>query len=235
MAKRSTSMSETMSDSLLPAVVVEPPGRHSASVIWLHGLGADGHDFEALVPELGLAADHGIRFIFPHAPMRPITINNGYVMRGWYDIRNLESIDKDEDCDGIRESEQQVERWISEERAQGITSERIVLAGFSQGGVIALQSALRHKEPLAGVMALSTYLGCAETLADERHPANASIPVLMAHGLHDDILPIHLGQQSRDKLLNAGYRVEWYEYPMPHSVHPDEVSTISRWLTERLG
>jgi len=206
--------------------------RPDASVIWLHGLGADGHDFEPIVPALTLPSRLSLRFVFPHAPVRPVTINMGMRMRAWYDIVQLGGGREDEA--GIRASQRLLEALVARERGRGIESNRIVLAGFSQGGVIALQAALRHPEPLAGVMALSTWLGLASTLADERTEANASIPVFYAHGTHDEMISIERARRSREALESNGYAVEWHEYPMGHEVCQQEIDAISTWIARVL-
>lgn len=218
-------------------VVLEPVTPAKASVIWLHGLGADGHDFVPIVPELQLPASLAVRFVFPHAPRQPVSINNGYVMPAWYDIRPEASADRSshEDEAGIRASEQRVRALIEAEHAQGIPFNKIVIAGFSQGGAISLQTALRYPETLAGVMPLSTYLPLRTKLAAEAHPANRQIPIFMGHGRQDPILPLSLGQQSAAALRAAGYAVDFREYTMPHSVCADEVRDISRWLQELLA
>ncbi|MFO7593837.1 MAG: alpha/beta hydrolase-fold protein [Pseudomonadota bacterium] len=221
-----------MSMDLLPALVIEPPQTATASVIWLHGLGADGHDFEPIVPELGLG-DAPIRFIFPHAPERPVTVNMGYVMRAWYDLTTLD-LSEGEDEAGTRESEQLLRHWIEHEIAHGIAAERIILAGFSQGGAIALHTGLRYPEKLGGIMALSTYLPLADTVADEKHAANADTPIFMAHGSDDPVIPPAFAEQSRDQLHSLGHEVEWHEYPMPHSVCMEEIQAIGAWLKQRL-
>jgi phospholipase/carboxylesterase len=190
-------------------------------VIWLHGLGADGHDFEPIVPELELAKP--VRFVFPHAPVRPVTINQGMRMRAWYDIFQFGGGPEDEA--GIRASQKAVEELIRNEKGK-----KIILAGFSQGGAIVLQTALRHPERLAGVMALSTYLPLAATLASERSAANNDVPIFMAHGQFDDIIRIERARQSRDALARLGYPVTWKEYPMPHSVCAPEIADISAFL-----
>jgi phospholipase/carboxylesterase len=202
----------------------EPPG---LTVIWLHGLGADGHDFEPIVPELGLRIP--VRFVFPHAPVRPVTINGGMAMRAWYDILGFDR-QAAEDAEGIRTSAAAVTKLIDRELARGMASDRIVLAGFSQGGAVALQTALREPRPLAGVLALSTYLPLAATLAAERSAANAGVPIFMAHGTADAVLPLTLAESSRRTLEALGYEVEWHAYPMPHSVCMEEVSAIGAWL-----
>ena len=205
----------------MDAIEIETGSPPQAAVIWLHGLGADGHDFEPIVPELELARP--VRFVFPHAPVRPVTINNGLRMRAWYDIFQLGGGPEDEA--GIRASQKLVEQRIAREKGK-----KIVLAGFSQGGAIVLQTALRHPEPLAGVLALSTYLPLAATLAAERHPANQKTPIFMAHGRFEDIIPIDRARQSRAALEKLGYAVAWKEYPMPHSVCAEEIQDLSRFL-----
>jgi phospholipase/carboxylesterase len=217
---------------LLPAVVIEPPQPATASVIWLHGLGADGHDFEPIVPELGLG-DAPVRFIFPHAPERPVTINMGYVMRAWYDV-TAPDLSQGQDEAGTRESEQLLCDWIAHERERGIAVERIILAGFSQGGAIVLHTGLRYPEALGGIMALSTYLPLADSVADEKHAANAATPIFMAHGSDDPIIPLALAERSRDTLATLGHPVAWHEYRMPHSVCAEEIGAIAGWLRERL-
>jgi phospholipase/carboxylesterase len=214
-------------------VVLDPPTAPDAAVIWLHGLGADGFDFVPLVEELRLPPAMAVRFIFPHARPRPVTINNGFVMRAWYDITSL-GPDRVEDEAGIRQSAEVVRGYIAKENARGIASERIVIAGFSQGGAIAFQAALRYPQRLGGVMALSTYLPLRESLAKEATPANRDVPILMCHGVRDQMLPAALGAASRDLLQSLGYPVEWKTYPMEHSVCMEEVLDISKWLQARL-
>ncbi len=203
-----------------------------AAVIWLHGLGADGNDFEGIVPMLRLPARLSLRFVFPHAPVRPVTINMGARMRAWYDIFALGGVREDED--GIRASQRMIEALIARERERGIASERIVLAGFSQGGAIALQTGLRHEQPLAGIMALSTYLPLASTLAGERSQPNAKLPILFAHGEYDEMIGVDRARASRDALVALGYGVQWKTYPMGHEVCPDEIGAISEWLASVL-
>ena len=200
------------------------------TVIWLHGLGADGHDFEPIVPELGLT--FAARFVFPHAPVRPVTINGGMAMRAWYDILGFDR-NAAEDAAGIRASAAAVTELIDGEVERGIPADRIVLAGFSQGGAIALQTALREPRVLGGVLALSTYLPLASTLAAERNAANAGVPIFMAHGTADNVLPLALGESSRRALEALDYRVEWHAYPMAHSVCLEEIAEIGAWLTAR--
>ncbi len=216
----------------LETIEVETGPHPSAAVIWLHGLGADGNDFEPIVPELGLPASKPVRFIFPNAPQRPVTINMGMRMRAWYDILQLGGGPEDET--GIRESQGSLEKLIAIQKQNGIPARKIVLAGFSQGGAIALQAALRHPERLGGLMALSTYLPLGKTLAGERAAINNDLPIFMAHGSYDPMIPTVLAQQSRDALLALGYPVEWREYPMPHSVCPEEIGDIAKFLVRIL-
>lgn len=214
-------------------LLVEPPGTADAAVIWLHGLGADGHDFEGIVPYLGLPSGHGMRFVFPHAPVRPVTVNGGIQMRAWYDILEM-NIGMRQDEAGIRASAELVRALIAAEVSAGIMPERIVLAGFSQGGAIALHAGLRHPEPLAGVMALSTYLPLPESLEAERSHANDEVPIFMAHGTADPVIPLRLAEASHKHLERAGYAVAFHSYPMPHSVVPEEIADIGRWLRSLL-
>lgn len=214
---------------ILPCVVIEPDAPAHITIIWLHGLGANGHDFEPIVPELKLPSSPGIRFVFPHAPQRPITINNGYSMPAWFDILTLERHDP-VDSAGIFESIAALHALIKREETCGISSTRIILAGFSQGGVIATHAALRYEKPLGGLMSLSSYLPLGATLSDIRNPANLNIPIFMAHGRYDPVLPYQFGQNARDILQNLGYTVEWHEYPMEHHVCAAEIADISHWL-----
>jgi len=209
----------------MDAVEIETGPEPRAAVIWLHGLGADGHDFEPIVPELEL--EQAVRFVFPHAPMRPVTINNGMRMRAWYDIFQFGGGPEDEA--GIRASQKIVETLIGAEKGRNI-----VLAGFSQGGAIVLQAALRHAEALAGVLALSTYLPLAAKVQAEASSANRAIPIFMAHGQYDEIIPLDRAEASRDALQRLGYAVEWHAYPMPHSVCAPEIADISRFLNRVL-
>jgi phospholipase/carboxylesterase len=218
-----------MNAELLECVECEPEGPARSSVIWLHGLGADGHDFEPVIPELALSDDLAVRFVFPHAPQRPVTINGGMVMRAWYDILDLDNR-RDEDEEGLRTSEAQVRALVEREVSRGVSEERIVLAGFSQGGAIALQAGVRHPRRLAGIMALSTYLTLPEKLESEASPANRDCPVFMAHGIQDPVIPFEGGRLSKDALVAQGYAVDWREYPMPHSVCAEEIADISAWL-----
>lgn len=216
----------------LDAIQIETGARPGAAVIWLHGLGADGHDFEPLVPELRLAGNLAVRFVFPHAPVRPVTINQGMRMRAWYDITQLGGGSEDEA--GIRASQKLLEDLIEREVVGGITPQRIVLAGFSQGGAIALQTALRYRERLAGTLALSTYLPLATKLPAEASAAGREMPIFMAHGVQDPMIAVEHARRSRNMLASLGYRVEWREYAMPHSVCAEEISDIANWLTRVL-
>lgn len=224
-------------EKLLEAIEIETGGNPTASVIWLHGLGADGSDFVPVVQELGLAQAPPIRFVFPHAPMRPVTINNGYVMRAWYDVSygDLEGKSRQADEQGVRASQTAIGELIEREADRGISNENIVLAGFSQGGAIALQTGLRYPRPLAGVLALSTYLPLAESFALEAAPANAKTPVFMAHGAQDPVVPYAMGSKSKELLGKMGYSVEWHEYPMQHSVCLEEIQDIGAWLCRVLA
>lgn len=210
----------------------ETGARPDAAVIWLHGLGADGHDFEPLVPMLQLPARLAVRFVFPHAPQRPVTINMGLRMRAWYDVVSLGGGAEDEA--GIRASQALLEALVAREKTRGIEARRIVLAGFSQGGAIALQTGLRHPERLAGIMALSTWLPLAGSLEAERHAMNRDVPIFMAHGTHDEMIALARAAQSRARLEALGYAPEWHEYAMGHSVCPEEVTAIAAWLAKVL-
>ena len=223
-----------MADQLLDAIEIETAPAPTAAVIWMHGLGADGHDFEPIVPELRLGPRPAIRFGFPPAPLRPVTINQGHVMRAWYDIRALAGVRREDEA-GVRQSARQIESLIARERQRGIPAERLVLAGFSQGGAMALHTGLRHAERLAGVMALSCYLPLASTLEAEAAPANRAVPIFWAHGVHDPMIPLALAEQSRELLAALGYPIEWHQYAMPHSVSAEEIAEIARWLGRVLG
>lgn len=216
----------------MDAIVIEHGARPDIAVLWLHGLGADGHDFAPIVPELRLPERLAIRFVFPHAPVRPVTLNGGLRMRAWYDIFQLGPGPEDEA--GVHASQALVENWIAEQVRAGIPPERIVLAGFSQGGAIALHSALRHRERLAGVLALSTYLPLAATLAGEASAANRATPIFMAHGEYDDIIPIARAVHSRELLTAAGHAVQWRQYRMPHSVCGEEIEDLAAFLVRIL-
>jgi phospholipase/carboxylesterase len=216
----------------LEAVEIETAASPDASVIWLHGLGADGHDFEPVVPELRLPPSLRLRFVFPHAPERPVTLNMGMRMRAWYDILQLGGGAEDEA--GVRASQGRVEVLIERERSRGVAARRIVLAGFSQGGAIALHTGLRHGQRLAGILALSTYLPLAGKLQAEHSEANRDVPIFMAHGEFDDIIPIARAQQSRQALAAQGCAPQWHSYPMPHSVCGEEIADIAAWLAGNL-
>ena len=218
-----------MSHSIEPPVILEPRTAHRASLIWLHGLGADGHDFVPVLQQLGLQDSLGIRFILPHAPLRPITINGGYVMRGWYDIRSRD-LSAGIDVEGIRESRCTLEQLIDAEVSAGIPNDRIVVGGFSQGSVVSLDWAIKTSTPLAGCMALSGYL----SESPQTQTPNARTPIFLGHGLHDDIVPIALGHLAREGLSKAGFAVDWHDYPIPHSVNLEEIEDMRNWLSLRL-
>lgn len=218
----------------LETVEVETGPDPRASVIWMHGLGADGNDFVPIVPELHLPASSPVRFVFPHAPYRPVTINMGMVMRAWYDVFDLEG-GRGEDEAGVRASQKLVEALIARERDRGIRPAHVVLGGFSQGGVMALQTALRYPERLAGVGALSCYLPLARSLPAEASAANRDVPVFMAHGSHDDLIPVSRAHRSRDRLLEMGFPVAWREYPIPHAVCAEEIRDLATWLRQTFG
>lgn len=212
----------------LDAVEIETGAPPDAAVIWLHGLGADAHDFEPIVPELRLPPRLSVRFVFPNAPVRPVTINGGMPMRAWYDIVELGGARQDEA--GIRASQRLVEAMIEREKARGIASARIVLAGFSQGGAIALQTGLRHGDALAGILALSAWLPLHTTLEAERSAQNARVPIFQAHGTHDEMVGVERARTSRDILVRLGYPVQWREYPMGHAVCAQEIADVGAWL-----
>ena len=216
------------------AVIIEPKTTHKASVIWLHGLGADGHDFEPIVPELGLPDDSGIRFIFPNAPVRPVTINGGMPMRAWYDVKS-ENLREYEDVDAITASSQLIKDYIDHEINTGISSNKIILAGFSQGGAIALHTGLRYPATLAGILALSTYLPLPEQLSTEASNKNKHISIIMAHGLFDPIIPVDQGRHSSEALKKLGYAVDWYEYTMQHAVCIEEIIMIGEWIKKQIS
>jgi phospholipase/carboxylesterase len=220
--------------TLLPRIELESGPNPTAAVIWLHGLGADGNDFAGLVPELNLSGCPPIRFVFPHAPSMPVTLNGGYVMPAWYDILGANLVAR-QDAAGIQKSEQSIKALLENEVARGIPYARIVLAGFSQGCAMALHTALRLPHPLAGIMALSGYLPLADRFAAERHSANAATPIFMGHGTMDPVVVIQRGEDTRQALVTLGYPVQWHTYPMQHSVHPREVADISSFLTQVLG
>jgi len=219
--------------SAAETVEIETGAKPAGTVIWLHGLGANGHDFEPIVSELRLPDSLALRFVFPHAPVRPVTINGGMSMRAWYDIFSLER-DGPVDEDGIRDSAAILNALIAREQASGVDASNIVVAGFSQGGAIALHAALRYPERLAGLMALSTYLPLlsyfAGEIVDNPAAANADIPIFMAHGRFDPVLPMPMGRMSADRLIESGFSVEWHDYPMAHAVCAEEIEDIRAWL-----
>ena len=220
-----------MSAETLESIEIETAPNPRASVIWMHGLGADGNDFAPLADEIELPV--AARYIFPHAPMMPVSINDGYVMRAWYDISDAAI--RREDEVGVRASQQSVEVLLAREKSRGISAGRIVLAGFSQGGAIALQAGLRHGERLAGIMALSTYVPLADRLAAEASAANRALPIFMAHGTADPMIPLVRALASRDLLQQQGYALEWHEYRMQHAVCPQEIAAIGVWLRRVLA
>ena len=216
----------------LPTVEHETAASPTHAVIWLHGLGADGHDFAPIVPELVQPGWPPLRFVFPHAPVRPVTINGGMPMRAWYDIKGMDIVDK-QDAEGTGASVGEVDALIAREAERGIPASRIILAGFSQGGAIALAAGVRHAEALAGIVALSAYLPLAETTEAERHAANTKTPIFWGHGRADPVVPMPLGQMSRDTLQTLGYAVEWHDYPMGHQVCAEEIADLAHWLGAR--
>ncbi|MGX9221313.1 alpha/beta hydrolase [Massilia varians] len=219
---------------LLQNIEIETAPNPQVAVIWLHGLGADGNDFVPLVNELDLAGLPGIRFVFPHAKTMPVTINGGYVMRAWYDITGAE-LTRREDEGGLRASQRDVEALIAREKARGIPASRIILAGFSQGCAMTLQTGMRHPEKLAGMLCLSGYLPLANVVINERTQESLATPIFMAHGTHDNVVPFARARESKDVLVSLGYQVEWHEYMMQHSLCLEEVQDISKWIRKVLG
>ena len=217
----------------LETVEVETRPNPTATVIWLHGLGADGHDFEPIVAELVPPSERSVRFVFPHAPLRPVTLNAGYSMRAWYDIIGLDRHSA-QDESGIRTSDAAVRELIRRENERGIATNRIVLAGFSQGGALALYTGTRLPEKLAGIMGLSCYMLQPSRFAAERSDANRDTPIFMAHGTQDPVVAASLGDETRRLLEAAGYAVQWHSYPMPHAICPEEIAAIAAWLRQRL-
>lgn len=220
---------------LLPAIEIETAPDPRCAVIWMHGLGADGSDFAPVVPELRLPASPGVRFIFPHAPAIPVTCNGGYVMPAWYDIYSLDEAGRRADEAGIQASCDAIRALVARENARGIPCSRIVLAGFSQGGAIAYTAGLTHPEPLAGIVALSTYIPAPAALAAQANAANAATPVFAAHGTQDDVVPLQLGVAARDFIQARQHPLTWQTYPMGHSVCLEEIVAIGAWLAERFG
>jgi phospholipase/carboxylesterase len=219
---------------LLENIEIETAPNPEAAIIWMHGLGADGNDFVPLVRELDLSGLPGIRFVFPHANTMPVTINGGYVMRAWYDITGTDLLRREDEA-GLRASQAQVEALIAREKARGIPASRIILAGFSQGCAMALQSGLRHPETLAGLLCLSGYLPLAAQAATERTRESLATPIFMAHGRADGVVPFDRAEQSRGLLTSMGYNIEWHDYMMQHSLCLEEVQDISAWLRKVLG
>jgi phospholipase/carboxylesterase len=218
----------------LETIQIETAPNPTVSVIWMHGLGADGSDFVPIARELDLTGCPAIRFVFPHAPTMPVTINNGYVMRAWYDILGTD-IAKREDDAGLRKSQAAIEELIAQEKSRGIAADHIILAGFSQGCAMAIQTGLRHPEKLAGLLCLSGYLPVHTTVAIERHAANQQTPIFMAHGRGDQVIPIQRAEQSRDMLQALGYQIEWHAYLMQHAVCEEEIADIGNWLRHVLA
>ena len=218
-----------MSDNLTPLIELETGILPTHTILWMHGLGADGNDLIPIVRQINFPSNIHIRLLFPHAPMRPITINHGSVLRAWYDIYNLD-FDCREDIVGLRSSQLTIEGIIDLEEQRGIPPENILLAGFSQGGVMALYAGLRYAKKLAGIVALSCYLPLAKNLSIEAHKANLDIPIFMAHGHNDSMIALTLATASKKELLDSGYDLEWHEYPMEHSVCIREIVDISNWL-----
>ena len=215
----------------LESVTIKPSQPANGSVIWLHGLGADGHDFADIVAQLNLPENLSLRFIFPHAPIRPVAINANMRMRAWYDIYSLTDLENEDEA-GIRETQQFIDKLIVQEKQHGIPSQRIVLAGFSQGGAMALYAGLHHAEPLAGILALSTYLPLMDSIASDADNTNYHTPIMMAHGRFDPVLPMTAGQRTFQRLQQAGYNIQWHDYPMEHQVCFEEITAISKWLCE---
>ncbi len=218
-----------MQTQALTAIEINPDTEPQASVIWLHGLGADGYDFVDIVPQLNLPKELAVRFVFPHAPIRPVTLNGGYQMRAWFDIYGLDAGSPQDEI-GIKQTQQLIDQLINKELALGIASKKIVLAGFSQGGAMALQCGLNFPQNLAGILVLSSFL----MLTDKLEKINKSSPIFMAHGEYDDVVPIKWGEFSRDKLNNLGCKVQWTSYPIAHQLCDQEIVDIARWLQDRL-
>ncbi|MDH5326206.1 MAG: alpha/beta hydrolase [Gammaproteobacteria bacterium] len=219
---------------MLETIEIQSGNEADAAVIWLHGLGADGNDFAPIVSQLGLKDLNRIRFVFPHAPKQPVTLNNGFVMRAWYDIKTPMLLEQ-QDESGIQQSQAAVLQLIEKEKASGIDSTRIILAGFSQGGAIALHTGIRFSEPLGGIMVLSSYLPLADTAATQAHEANHQTSIFMAHGSYDPVVPIQAGDMSQQQLQSMGYPVQWHTYPMEHSVCLEEIEEIGLWINACLG
>jgi phospholipase/carboxylesterase len=217
--------------SILPHIVLDRGSAPKHSIIWLHGLGADGEDFVEVAEMMSLPVD--MRYIFPHAPKNPVTINGGFIMRSWYDIADIDIAAK-QDAAGIHASQKEIEKFIAQETSRGVAAENIFLAGFSQGGAVALHTGLRHPGRLGGILALSAYLPLADTLSKEASLSAIKTPIFFAHGRHDPVVPYALGKLSAEKLQQHGFQVDWHEYAMPHSVNAEEIGDIQRWLTQHL-
>ncbi|WP_395339439.1 alpha/beta hydrolase [Ningiella sp. W23] len=222
-----------MSQLQLEGVIQEAEGEHKATIIWLHGLGDSGNGFAPIAPELKLPKEMGVKFIFPHAPIRPVTINNGMEMRAWYDIKSMD-MESRADLEGVLESSKLVQDLIEQEIASGIPSNKILLAGFSQGGVIALHLGTRYEKPLAGIVALSTYMSAPQSLASEKSEENANVPILCCHGLQDEVVPLFLGKGAYQSLTENGYKAQWKEYVMQHNVCLPEINDISKFIQQHL-
>ena len=229
----STETPQSESDQTLETVEIQTGPNPTASVVWLHGLGADGHDFEPIVPQITWPDAPHIRYVFPHAPIRPVTINGGMPMRAWYDILSLTSA-RGHDREGVVDSVNQVARLLDREILAGISSNRVILAGFSQGGAIALQLALRYPQSLAGVVTLSSYLLFPDVIESQRHPSNSVLPAFVAHGTMDPVVPVAMGEAAAQKLREMGHPVEWHSYPMQHAVSPEEIQHLTDWMRDRL-
>lgn len=224
-----------MTTDILETVEIESGANPTAAIIWMHGLGADANDFVPIVKELDLRDCPAIRFVFPNAPQIPVTLNGGYIMRAWYDIAAAGTdINKREDETGLRLSQQHIDALIARENSRGIPTDKIILAGFSQGCAMSLQTGLRHPQKLAGIMGLSGYVPLADKVAEERHIANQDTSIFLVHGTSDPVIPIQRAQQSRDLLLSLGYKIEWHDYWMQHSVSPQEIVDIGNWLRKVL-
>lgn len=219
---------------ILPCVEIETAANPRHAIVWLHGLGADGNDFAPIVPELVARDWPPLRFVFPHAPVRPVTINGGMPMRAWYDIKGTAIADR-QDEPGMRASIAQLDALIAREGERGVPPAQVLVAGFSQGGAVALAGGTRHAAALGGIVALSTYLPLADKTAAERHAANAQVPIFMAHGRQDPVVPLSLGEISRDALVQLGYAVEWHSYPMAHQVCAEEIADLRQWIGARLA
>lgn len=222
------------SNELLPAVVIEAEGTHKATIIWLHGLGDSGNGFAPIAPELKLNPTLGVKFVFPHAPIRPVTINNGMEMRAWYDLKSLD-MDSRADVDGVIESTHAVKKLIDNEIANGIQANKIMLIGFSQGGVIAYHLGIRYEQTLAGIVGLSTYMCEPQKIAEQKHAANQETPILVCHGVQDEVVPMGLGKLAFTTLQNSGYKATWKEYMMQHNVCLPEIQEISRFISQQLS